>query len=107
MACAGRATFQAAQEQFQLDRQRRLQLQQLPGRRVRELEPRRVQKVSSQLELLGLRFTPRRPPGRCLRGGLVRQLSGCSVERVAHDRVPDRGHVDSNLVGAAGLDAAA
>src|ERR1035441_5666611 len=97
--------IQPAQEPLQLLRQRRLQLQQLARRRVRELEPRGVKKVPSQPEPFRLRLAPRGLGGCGLRGSLVRQLPRAPVERVPHHRVPDRRHVDSNLMRPAGLDA--
>ena len=72
--------------------------------RMRELQPRRVQKIPAQPEPFRLRLPPRALTGPP-RSHLVRQLARAAIQRVAHHRVPDGSHVHANLVRAAGLNA--
>ena len=82
----------ASTRSAQVARQRRLEGQRPPVRRVRERQARRVQERAGQPA--GRRQPARRPPARA------------AVERVAHDRVPGLAQMDANLVRASGADAA-
>ena len=68
---------------------------------MREFELRGVEEVAAQAQLLGSGFAVR--AGADV--GLLGELAGGAVERVAHDRVADGGHVHADLVGAAGFNA--
>ena len=97
--------FQPPQKTLQLLRQWRLQFQQLTRPGMRKLQPCRMQKISSQAQSLRIRLASRCLRLRRLRGHLVRQLPRAAIKRIPHHRMPDRSHVDPDLMRPPGLDA--
>ena len=97
--------FEAGQKFFKLAGEGSLQFKGLAVMGCVNASRAAWRKLRLSLRRCGLGIATRGAGGSGLRGDLISELRRSAVERVADDRVADGGHVDANLVGAAGFDA--